>query len=166
MLSNKTGMQQSMASTVMNVVLNYVIQHFMQEGLLGNIVGSGDGGGGLGGLLGGESSTPSPQASSPSSSLNTASLQSALSQLMTSMGSNDSNHPLVQKVKNQTGMKDDNQARQYTQQAIGVIQDHANKDSQAFGSLIGSFLGGGGGSAEERGNKGGIGDVVGSLLGG
>ncbi len=38
MLSNRTGIQQSIASTVMNIVINYAIQHFMQKGLVGNLM--------------------------------------------------------------------------------------------------------------------------------
>ncbi len=148
MLSNRTGMQQSMASTVMNIVLSYAVQHFMQKGLLGNILG----GAGLGrnATPASSTSTSTPIPQSPSSSL-----QSALSQLMTS-SANDPNHPLVQEVKNKSGLNDDNQARQYAQQAIRVLQENANKDTEGFGSLISGFMGGG---------TGGIGDVVGGLLG-
>jgi hypothetical protein len=145
MLSNRTGMQQSMASTVMNIVLNYAVQHFMQKGLLGNLLGGAELGGDV--TRASPTTTPSPTSSS--------SLQSALSQLMTS-SANDPHHPLVQEVKNKSGLNDDNQVRQYTQQAIGVLQDNANKDSQGFGSLISSFTGGG---------TGGIGDLVGGPFG-
>jgi hypothetical protein len=174
MLSGKTGMQQSMASTIMNIVFNYIVQHFMQKGLLGNIRGSAGGsgnnntGGGPGGLVldsADRSSSSRGNASISSSSSSSSSLQSAISQLMSSSANNPS-HPLVQEVKSKAGLQDDNQAKQYTQQALGVLHENAGKDSQGFGSLIGSFLGGKGQQGKgEEGGGGGLGDIVGGLLG-
>jgi hypothetical protein len=165
MLSGKTGMQQSMASTIMNIVFNYAIQHFMQKGLLGNIRGSAGGsgnnntGGGLAGLgLGGDD-----ESSRGNASISSSSLQSAISQLMSS-SANNPNHPLVQEVKSKAGLQDDNQAKQYTQQALGVLHENAGEDSQGFRSLIGSLLGGKG--QQGKGEGGGLGDIVGGLLGG
>lgn len=173
MLSGKAGMQQSMASTIMNIVFNYIVQHFMQKGLLGNIRGSAGGsgnnntGGGLAGLgLGGnDESSSGGNASISSSSSSSSPLQSAISQLM-SLSANNPSHPLVQEVKSKAGLQDDNQAKQYTQQALGVLHENAGKDSQGFGSLIGSFLGGKGQQGKgEEGGGGGLGDIVGGLLG-
>jgi hypothetical protein len=73
---------------------------------------------------------------------------------------NDPRHPLVQQVKNNCGLQDDNQARMYTQQATGLIRENANNDPQGLSSLFGSFGGGG----QQQG--GGIGNLVGGLLGG
>ncbi|UVS69632.1 hypothetical protein [Nitrososphaera viennensis] len=131
MLSNKGGMQQSIAATVISAVLSYVVQHFMQKGA-GNIISSGG-----------------TNADS--------SLQSILSQLTS--GLNDPGNPLVQQVKKDGGLNDDNQARQYTQQAVDVPKESASKDSAGLSSLIGSFLG-------TNYQGGGVGDIIGGLLGG
>lgn len=139
MLSNKSGMQQSIAGTVISAVLSYAMQHFMQKGA-GNLLGSR-------GTDAGSSS----------------SLQSMLSQL--TAGINDPGNPLVQQVKKDGGLDDDNKARQCTQQAIDVLKESASKDSAGLGSLIGSFLG-----ANKQGASGGVqsavGNIVGDLLGG
>src|SRR5918998_4158153 len=73
---------------------------------------------------------------------------------------NDSHHPLIQQVKNNCGLQDDNQARMYTQQATGFLRENANNDPQGLSSLFGSFGGGGGQQS------GGIGNLVGGMLGG
>jgi len=106
-----------------------MVQHFMQKGL-GSFMNSG----------GGEKN----------------SMQSSLSEL--EGGLNDPHHPLVQQVKNNCGIQDDNQARMYTQQATGLLRENANNDPQGLSSLFGSF---GGGQ-----QQGGIGNMVGGLLGG
>jgi len=87
-------------------------------------------------------------------------MQSSFSELEGGLN-NDPRHPLVQQVKNNCGLQDDNQARMYTQQATGLLRENANNDPQGMSSLFGSFGGGGG---QQQG--GGIGNVVGGLLGG
>jgi hypothetical protein len=86
-------------------------------------------------------------------------MQSSFSELEGGIN-NDPRHPLVQQVKNNCGLQDDNQARMYTQQATGLLRENANNDPQGLSSLLGSFGGGG----QQQG--GGIGNLVGGLLGG
>ena len=129
MFSQRSGVQQSMSSTIMSTIMSYMVQHFMQKGL-GSFMNSG----------GGEKN----------------SMQSSLSEL--EGGLNDPHHPLVQQVKNNCGIQDDNQARRYTQQATGLLRENANNDPQGLSSLFGSF---GGGQ-----QQGGIGNMMGGLLGG
>jgi hypothetical protein len=142
MLSSKSGMQQSIASTIMSAVLSYVVQYFMQSGMMDSIIGKASPNRAT------NYSSQSAPSSSPSSFL-----QSSLSQLNSKV--NDPTHPLVQEVKSKSGLTDNNQARQYTQQAIDVLQDNAGRDSQGFSSLIGSFLGsaGIGGEWAQEGQK-------------
>src|SRR5919204_5614681 len=130
MFSQRSGVQQSMSSTIMSTIMNYMVQHFMQKGL-GSFMNSG----------GGEKN----------------SMQSSLSELEGGLN-NDPHHPLVQQVKNNCGIQDDNRARMYTQQATGLLRENANNDPQGLSSLFGSF---GGGQ-----QQGGIGNMVGGLLGG
>ena len=133
MFSQRSGVQQSMSSTIMSTIMSYMMQHFMQKGL-GSFMNSGGS--------------------------DRGSMQSSFSELQG--GLNDPRHPLVQQVKNNCGLQDDNQARQYTQQATGFLSEHANNDPQGLSSLFGSL--GGGGLGGQQG--GGIGDMVGGLLGG
>src|SRR5918999_1884470 len=130
MFSKRSGVQQSMSSTIMSTIMSYMIQHFMQKGL-GNFMNSGGG--------------------------DRNSMQSSFSEL--EGGLSDSRHPLVQQVKNNCGLQDDNQARMYTQQATGLLRENTNNDPQGLSSLFGSF--GGGGQ-----QQGGISNLVGGLLGG
>jgi hypothetical protein len=136
MFSQRSGVQQSMSSTIMSTIMSYMMQHFMQKGL-GSFMNSGGG--------------------------DRNSMQSSFSELEGGIN-NDPRHPLVQQVKNNCGLQDDNQARMYTQQATGLIRENANNDPQGLSSLFGSFGGGGGGGQQQQG--GGIGNLVGGLLGG
>jgi hypothetical protein len=132
MFSQRSGVQQSISSTIMSTIMNYMMQNFMQKGL-GSFMNSGGG--------------------------DRNSMQSSFSELEGGIN-NDPRHPLVQQVKNNCGLQDDNQARMYTQQATGLLREHANNDPQGLSSLLGSFGGGG----QQQG--GGIGNLVGGLLGG
>jgi hypothetical protein len=118
----------------MSTIMSYMMQHFMQKGL-GSFMNSGGG--------------------------DRNSMQSSFSEL--EGGLNDPRHPLVQQVKNNAGLQDDNQARMYTQQATGLLRENANNDPQGLSSLLGSFGGGGLGQQQQGG---GIGNLVGGLLGG
>jgi hypothetical protein len=116
MFSQRSGIQQSMSSTIMSTIMSYMMQHFMQKGL-GNFMNSG--GNDRGSML------------------------SSFSELEGGLN-NDPRHPLVQQVKNNCGFQDDNQARMYTQQATGLLRENANNDPQGMSSLFGSFGGAGG----------------------
>jgi hypothetical protein len=132
MFSQRSGVQQSMSNTIMSTIMSYMMQHFMQKGL-GSFMNSGGG--------------------------DRNSMQSSFSELEGGIN-NDPRHPLVQQIKNNCGLQDDNQARMYTQQATGLLRENANNDPQGLSSLLGSFGGGG----QQQG--GGIGNLVGGLLGG
>jgi hypothetical protein len=135
MFSQRSGVQQSISSTIMSTIMNYMMQNFMQKGL-GSFMNSGGS--------------------------DRGSMQSSFSELQG--GLNDPRHPLVQQVKNNCGLQDDNQARMYTQQATGFLSEHANNDPQGLSSLLGSF---GGGSMGQQGGGGtGIGNLIGGMLGG
>jgi len=131
--SQRNGVQQSMSSTIMSTIMSYMMQHFMQKGF-GSFMNSGGG--------------------------DKNSMQSSFSELEREIN-NDPRHQLVQQVKTNCGIKDDNQARTYTQQATGFLSENANNDPQGLSSLFGSF---GGGGQQHQG--GGIGNLVGGLLGG
>jgi len=141
MFSQKSGVQQSMSSTIMSTIMSYMMQHFMQKGL-GSFMNSSGG--------------------------DKGSMQSSFTELQGGLN-NDPHHPLFQQVKNNCGLQDDNQARMYTQQATGFLSEHANNDPQGLSSLFGSLGGVGGGAGlgqQQQSGGGGIGDMVGGLLGG
>ena len=134
MFSQRSGVQKSISSTIMSTIMSYMMQNFMQKGL-GSFMNSGGG--------------------------DRNSMQSSFSELEGGIN-NDPRHPLVQQVKNNCGLQDDNQARMYTQQATGLLRENANNDPQGMSSLFGSFGGVVGGQQQ----GGGIGNLVSGLLGG
>ena len=136
MFSQRSGVQQSMSSTIMSTIMSYMMQHFMQKGL-GSFMNSGGN--------------------------DRGSMQSSFSELEGGLN-NDPRHPLVQQVKNNCGLQDDNQARMYTQQATGFLRENSNNDPQGLSSLFGSFGGGGLGQQQQQQGGGGIGDMVGGML--
>jgi hypothetical protein len=131
MFSQRTGAQQSMSSSVMNAIIGYVTQTMMQKGL-SSFLGSGGSGGGADGM------------------------KSALSGL----GEMKRDHPLVQHVQKNAGIQDPDQAAQYTQHGVNLLNEEADSDPQGIQSLLGGFLGKGGGSGQQQGG-GGIGDLFG-----
>jgi hypothetical protein len=133
MFSQRTGAQQSMSSSVMNAIIGYVTQTMMQKGL-SSFLGSGGSDGGAGGL------------------------KSALSGL----GEMKRDHPLVQHVQKNAGIQDSDQAAQYTQHGVNVLNEEADSNPQGIQSLLGGFLGkgGSGGSGQQQGG-GGVGDLLG-----
>jgi hypothetical protein len=146
MFSQRTGAQQTIASTIMSTIMSYIMQNFMQKGL-SSFLGSGGN--------------------------DQGSMGSALSQLQND-ANNDPNHPLVQQVKNDSGLQDNIQARQYTQQALSMLNEHADNNPQGLQSMFGNFanskgfdlgggLGGIGGGAKQQKKQQGIGDLLGSL---
>jgi hypothetical protein len=75
-LSNKSGIQQSVASTIMSTVINFALQNLMQKGI-GSFLNSSGGDAG--------------------------SLQSALSSLAGNI--QDPAHPLIQQVRSNSGIR-------------------------------------------------------------
>jgi hypothetical protein len=65
-------------------------------------------------------------------------IQSALSNI----GPLDPNHALVQRVQQDTGIQDSQQATQYTQQAVDMMNEHANSNPQGIQSLFSNLMGG------------------------
>ena len=64
-------------------------------------------------------------------------IQSALSNI----GPLDPNHALVQKVQQDTGIQDSKLATQYTQQAVDLMNEHANSNPQRIQSLFSNLMG-------------------------
>ncbi|MFL6426395.1 MAG: hypothetical protein ACJ71R_22770 [Nitrososphaeraceae archaeon] len=139
MFSQRTGAQQSMSGSIMNAIIGYLMQNIMQKGLSSFLGGDGSGGSG-------------------SSSSDAGGLKSALSGL----GGLNRDHPLVQHVQQNAGIQDPDQATQYTQHGVNLLNEQADSNPQGMQSILGGFLGGGGSSSSGGGQQGGgIGDMLG-----
>jgi hypothetical protein len=116
MFSQQTGAQPSLANSIMNAVIG-----FMMQKSIGNMFSSG-GGSSSGGIM------------------------SAMSNIL---GGNDGgsvnnlgqDHELAQHVQQQCGIQDPQQARQFTQQAVNVMNQHRNSNPQGLQSLFSNFMG-------------------------
>jgi hypothetical protein len=134
MFSQRTGAQQSMSGSIMNAIIGYIMQNMMQKGLSSFLGGGGSDAGGL---------------------------KSALSSLG---GGLNRDHALVQHVQQNTGIQDPDQATQYTQHGVNLLNEQANSNPQGLQSLLGNFLGN---SSSSRSNQQqGKGGLLGDILGG
>lgn len=120
--SQRSGIEQSMMSTI----ISSIIAHLTQQGSSNSLL---DGGSGI---------------------------QSALSNI----GPLNPDHPLVQRVQQDSGIQDPQQATQYTQQAVDLMNEHANSNPQGIQSLFGSFTGGAGGQGQDLSQNGNVLDNV------
>lgn len=136
MFSQKTGAQGSIAMAVINAVVGFM----MQRGI-GNMLGGSQGGNQGGGIM------------------------AAFSNLIGGGNSLDQNHELVQHVQQDAGIKDPQQATQYTQQAVDLLKEHGNNNPQGLQSLFSNLMGGQnqGQSHNQSNDKGLLDDVMGGL---
>jgi len=148
MFSQQTGAQPSLANSIMSAVIGFM----MQKGI-GSMFSSG--GGSSGGIM------------------------SAMSNILGGSGGGSVNnlsqdHELVQHVQQQCGIQDPQQAQQYTQQAVNVMNQHGNSNPQGLQSLFSNFMGGSTGTnsqtqsqqqnqQNQNKKKGLLGDVMGGL---
>lgn len=112
MFSQRTGAQQSISSTIMSTIMTYLMQNFMQRGLGGFLNSGGN---------------------------DRNSMKSALSTLQ-----NETNNPkdgLVQMVKRNANLNDDNQAKQYTQQGVKILGEDTDKEPQGLQSVFRNLAG-------------------------
>ena len=96
MFSQRSGVQQSMSSSIMSAIIEFIVQKMMGQGLGNMLYGGGSSGNSSSGLV---------------------SLQSILSSLG---GGSNRDHELVRHVQQNAGIKDPETARQYTQQGVDV----------------------------------------------
>ena len=139
MFSQKTGAQSSMATMVINAVNGYL----MQRGLGGMMSGGPSQGGNimsvLSNFMGGDKNNPIP------------------------------NSDMVRHVQKTCGIQDSQQASQYTQEAVNVMDQHGNTNPNGLESLLSNFMGGGQSQSTSTGQqqpekkKGLLDDVMGSL---
>ena len=138
MFSQRSGADQSMGNSVMSAIIGFLVQKMM--------------GGGIGGMLYGL--TGGSQQGSGSIG--------GIGSILSSLGRLSKDHELVRHVQQNTGIQDSEQARQYTQHGVDILNEQSKYNPQGLQSILGGFLGSGGGSHQGRGSSGGgIGDMLG-----
>jgi hypothetical protein len=133
MFSQRSGADQSMGSSVMSAIVGFLAQKMM------------GGGGGMGSMLSG---------------LTGGGGSSGIGSILSGIGGLNKDHELVRHVQQNTGIQDPEQARQYTQHGVDILNEQSNNNPQGLQSILGGFLGGGG-SKQGSGSGGGIGDMLG-----
>ena len=101
MFSQRSGMSQSIAGSVIGSIMGYAMTSMMNRGI-GSFLHHKDSG----------------------------QMKSALTQVQQETA-NDPDHQLVQQVKQSTGIQDDNQARQYIKQAVSMLKEHTDNNPDA-----------------------------------
>ncbi len=123
LLSQRHGVDQSMAGSVISAVIGHLTQS------------QGGSGGGIGNLF--------SQGNNYSDDERRGGIQSAISDLMgqRERGQLNQDHSLIQYVQQKTGIQDPEQAREYTHHAIGLMHEHSNNNPQGLQSLFSNLLG-------------------------
>ena len=135
MFSQRSGADQSMGSSVMSAIVGFLAQKMM------------GGGGGIGSMLFGLTGGGGGGSS-------------GIGSILSGLGGLNKDHELVRHVQQNTGIQDPEQARQYTQHGVDILNEQSNNNAQGLQSILGGFLGGGG-SKQGSGSGGGIGDMLG-----
>ena len=135
MFSQRSGADQSMGSSVMSAIVGFLAQKMM------------GGGGGIGSMLSGLTGGGGGSSG-------------GIGSILSGLGGLNKDHELVRHVQQNTGIQDPEQARQYTQHGVDILNEQSNNNPQGLQSILGGFLGGGG-SKQGSGSGGGIGDMLG-----
>lgn len=138
MFSQRSGADQSMGSSVMSGIIGFLVQKMMSGSgggigsMLSGLTGGGSGGGG------------------------------GIGSILSGLGGLNKDHELVRHVQQNTGIQDPEQARQYTQHGVDILNEQSRNNPQGLQSILGGFLGGGGGQqGSGSSGGGGIGDMLG-----
>jgi hypothetical protein len=137
MFSQRSGADQSMSSSVMSAIVGLLVQKMM-----------GGGGGGIGSMLSGITGGGSSGSGS-----------GGIGSILSGLGGLNKDHELVRHVQQNTGVQDPEQARQYTQHGVDILNEQSSNNPQGLQSILGGFLGGG--SSKQGEGGGGIGDMLG-----
>jgi hypothetical protein len=141
MFSQRSGADQSMGNSVMSAIMGFMVQKMMGGGA--------GGGGGIGNMLSGLTEGGSSGGSG------------GIGSILSGLGGLNKDHELVRHVQQNTGIEDPEQARQYTQHGVDVLNEQSKNNPQGLQSILGGFLGGGGGNQQSNDSGGGIGDMLG-----
>jgi hypothetical protein len=120
MFSQRHGVHQSIAGSVMNAIMGHATQQ-----------------GGIDSLF----SQDSYENYTDDDRI--GGIQSTLSNIMGEGDTLQQDHPLIQQIQKETGIQDPQEAAQYAQQAIALMNEHSNNNPQGLHSVFRRFLGGG-----------------------
>ena len=138
MFSQRSGADQSMGSSVMSAIVGFLAQKMM-----------GGGGGGIGSMLSGLTGGGGGDGIGD------------IGSILSGLGGLNKDHELVRHVQQNAGIQDPDQATQYTQHGVDILNEQSRNNPQGLQSILGGFLGGGRGNQQSSGSGGGIGDMLG-----
>jgi hypothetical protein len=121
MFSQRSGADQSMGSSVMSAIVGFLVQKMM-----------GGGGGGIGSMLSGITGGGGSSGSG----------SGGIGSILSGLGGLNKDHELVRHVQQNAGVQDPEQARQYTQHGVDILNEQSNNNPQGLQSILGGFLGG------------------------
>jgi hypothetical protein len=127
MFSQRSGVNQSMGNSIMSAIVEFLAQKMIGQGggigsMLSGIAGAGGGSSGRSGDITGSDG-----------------IGSILSGLVGG-GELNQNHELVRHVQQNAGIQDPEQARQYTQQGVDILNEQSNSNPQGLQSIFSGFL--------------------------
>ena len=123
----------------MSAIFGFVVQKMM----------GGGGGGGIGSMLSGLTGGSGGSGGG------------GIGSILSGLGGLNKDHELVRHVQQNTGIQDPEQARQYTQHGVDLLNEQSKNNPQGLQSILGGFLGGVGGTSQQGGSGSGIGDMLG-----
>ena len=88
-----------------------------------------------------------------------------ISSILSSLGGLNKDHELVRQVQQNTIIQDPEQARQYTQHGVDILNEQSKNNPQGLQSILGGFLGSGGGSSQQGSGSNSGGGSIGDMLG-
>jgi hypothetical protein len=127
MFSQRSGVNQSMGNSIMSTIVGFLAQKMM---------GGGQEGGGIGSMLSG--------IAGGAGSGSTSGGGSGIGSILSGLGGLNQDHELVRHVQQNAGIQDPEQARQYTQQGVDLLNEQSNSNPQGLQSIFSGFLGGAG----------------------
>jgi hypothetical protein len=136
MFSQKSGADQSMGNSVMSAIVGFLAQKMI-----------GGGGGGISSMLSGITGGGSTGGG-------------GIGSILSDLGGLNKDHELVRHVQQNTGIQDQEQAREYTQHGVDILNEQSDNNPQGLQSILGGFLGGGSSSGDSKQGIG-IGDMLG-----
>jgi hypothetical protein len=119
MFSQRSGVNQSMGNSIMTAIVGFLAQKMMGGGIgsmISRIAGGDSGTDGSGGGIG---------------------------SILSGLGGLNKDHELVRHVQQNAGIRDPEQARQYTQHGVDILNEQSKSNPQGLQSIFSGFLGGG-----------------------
>ena len=127
MFSQRSGVNQSMGNSIMSAIVGFLAQKMMGGGQ----------GGGIGSMLSG--------IAGGAGSGSTSGGGGGIGSILSGLGGLNQDHELVRHVQQNAGIQDPEQARQYTQHGVDILNEQSNSNPQGLQSIFSGVLDGSGG---------------------